>query len=216
MIHRILGIVVFAVATIAAYAADPDLISPANRLAPDAVAWRDLAAQFQHHGDVTADFEEQRFFPFRKEPIVLRGEVRVSAAHGLSLHYTAPEERTIVLDDHGVLTREPTGQSAPPPMDPRATVANAALLHVLRFDFAALAGDYELYGRRDGANWSLALVPRAAEVRRALGDMFVSGEADTVRQIKLWRSARQHVDIAVAAPRPEQPFTAEEVGRYFR
>jgi hypothetical protein len=196
-------------------AAESELIAPANRMPAGAPGWQDLAKRFREHGDVTADFEERRYFPFRTEPVVLKGEVRVSSQHGLSLHYTAPEERTVVLDEHGLLTREPGGRGAPP-MDPRAAVANEALLRVLRFDFASLERDFEIYGRRDGDAWSLALEPRAAEVRRALGVMRVSGEADTVRRIELRHDPKQHIDIMISAPRPAHAFTPEELQLFFR
>lgn len=216
MRRGILGGCFSLVLTAAALAAEPgSLIEPGQRLVPDAPEWRDLVAQFSAAPDTTADFEEKRFFPFRKEPTVLRGEVRVSHARGLSLHYLAPDERTMILDDRGMLLREGARDKAPP-ADPRATAANDALRHILRFEFAALADKFELYGRREAATWSLALVPRDEAVKKAIGDIFVSGEAATVRTIELRRSARQHVDIAIAAPRATTAFSAEELRRFFR
>jgi outer membrane lipoprotein-sorting protein len=191
------------------------LISAGHKLAPDAPAWRDLVEKFAQQPDTTADFEERRVFPFRREPVVLKGEVRVSRPRGLSLHYTAPEEHTIVFDDRGMIVRDPAGQKAPPP-DPRANVANEALLLVLRLDFAALAKGFELYGRREGDAWSLGLVPRDEAVKRAIGDIHVGGENATVRRIELRRSAKQHITILIEAPRSTATFTAEELARFFR
>jgi hypothetical protein len=193
----------------------PPLISPTHQLAADAPAWRDLVQKFSQQPDTTADFEERRVFPFRKEPVVLKGEVRVSRARGLSLHYTAPEERTMVFDDRGMVVRDPAGQKSPPP-DPRANVANEALLLVLRLDFAALAKGFELYGRREGDVWSLGLVPRDPAVKKAIGDIHVGGDGATVRRIELRRSARQHIDILIEAPRSTAAFSAEELQRFFR
>lgn len=189
-------------------------IEPANRLSPDAPAWRDLVARFAQQPDTLADFEEQRFFPFRKEPVVLRGEVRVSQARGLSLRYTAPEERVMILDTAGMLLRDAAGQQTPP--DARAAAANRALLQVLRLDFAALEKDFEVYGRRDDYAWALALVPRDEGLRRSMGNIFVRGEAMSVRTIALRRSAKQHVDIAITTPRASAAFSADEVKKYFR
>lgn len=205
-----------AMASAFAFAAEGDsLIHPRFNLVPEAPEWRELTAQFARRPDQVADFEEQRFFPFRKEPIVVKGEVRVSPQRGLSLHYTAPDERIIIIDDRGMLLREPKGKESPPP-DPRATLANEALRHILRFDFAALAPNFELFGQRERVAWSLALVPRTATVRRAIGNIFVQGEGDFVRRIELHKSAKQHIDIVMAPPRPAAAFTAEEIQRYFR
>lgn len=193
----------------------PPLIAPANRLAADAPAWQDLGRKFAHQPDTLANFEEQRVFPFRREAVVLKGEVRVSGARGLSLHYTAPEERTIVVDEKGILVREGAGQKSPP-ADPRAAAANQALLLVLRFDFAALEKSFEVYGRRDGDVWSLGLVPRDDAVRKAIGDIHVGGDGAAVRRIELRRSAKQHIDILIEPPRATTPFSAEDLARFFR
>jgi hypothetical protein len=64
--------------------------------------------------------------------------------------------------------------------------------------------------------WTLALVPRAEELRRTLGAIIITGEADLVRRIELRRSAVQRVEILVGDPRPQTPFTAEELHRFFR
>ena len=194
--------------------ADP-LVSPEHRLAPAAPEWSDLIDAFAHNPDVAADFAERRFFPFKKEPVALRGEVRVSATRGLSLHYTAPEERTVILDAQGVFIRAAAGEKAPP-ADPRAAAANEALLHVLRFDFAALAKDFELYGQRDGTAWKLALVSRTEALRRSVGQITVAGEAATIRHIEIRRTAKQAIEIVIEPPRPSAAFTAEELKRYFR
>lgn len=193
----------------------PDIpLEPANRVVAGAPEWRDLIARFARQPDAIAEFEERRFFPFRKEPVVLRGEVRVSRTRGLSLHYTAPEERIVVVDQQGILMRAADGATSPP--DPRGAAGVAALLHILRFDFVALEKDFETYGRRDGAAWSLVLVPRAESTRRAMGNIHVSGDSGVVRTIELRRSAKQHIDIAMSAPRSPVTFPAEEVKRYFR
>jgi glycosyltransferase involved in cell wall biosynthesis/outer membrane lipoprotein-sorting protein len=191
-----------------------DLIVPEHRLPPAATEWSDLIAAFAGNGDITAGFTEQRHFPFKKEPVELRGEVRVSRPRGLSLQYTAPDERTVILDDHGVLIRAPAGEKTPP-ADPRAAAANAALLKVLRFDLAALEQDFELYGRRDGPAWTLGLVPRTDALRRSVGRITVTGEAAAISRIEIRRTARQAIVIAIGPPRRVK-FGGEEVERYFR
>ncbi len=178
-------------------------------------AWMNLAADFSKNPEVLADFSERRFFPFKKAPVELAGEVRVSATRGLSLHYTAPEERTVILDAQGVLIRAPVGEKAPPP-DPRATAANEALLHLLHFDFAALEHDFTLEGRRDSEKWTLALLPRTDALRHSVGKITATGEAATIRHIEIRRTAKQAIEITIAAPRPSAAFTPDEIRRFFR
>jgi hypothetical protein len=194
---------------------DDPLVNPAHRLPPAAPAWSDLVAAFAHNPDTTADFTEQRKFPFKKNPVELKGEVRVSATRGLSLHYTVPEDRTVILDEAGVLVRAPAGEKAVP-ADPRAAAANEALLHVLRFDFGGLEKDFELYGERDEAAWTLALVPRTETLRRSVGRITVTGEGVAIRRIEIRRTPTQAIEIAIAPPRPPAAFSAGELKLFFR
>jgi len=210
------GLALLLVVTAAGRGAAPDpLVNPAHRLPPAAPEWADLAGAIARQPDTLAEFSESRRFPFKKDPVELQGEVRVSTAHGLSLHYTAPEERVVILDERGVVLRSRTGDTTPP-ADARADGANDALRRILRFDLAALEKDFDLYGARDGAAWTLALVTRDPAQRKTIDRITVAGEGEAVRRIGLWRAARQVVEIRLAPPHPPAPFTAEELKRYFR
>lgn len=212
---RAAGVLLGLLCALPAPAAESDpLVRPEHRLEPTAPAWRDLIAAFGHNPDSTAEFTEQRFFPFKQQPVELQGESRVSATRGLSLHYTKPEDRTVILDEKGVLLRAPAGEKAPA-ADPRAAAANAALLNVLRFDFAALEQDFEIYGEREGEAWQLALVPRTDGLRRSVGRIAVAGSGVTVSRIEIRRSARQAIVIVLGEPR-RAAFTAAELKQYFR
>ncbi len=202
--------------TLSAQAADSDpLATPAHRLSPDDPAWKELAGGLQQRPSVTADFTELRRFSFKKTPTALKGEVRVSAEHGLSLHYLEPEEQVVIYDEAGVLVRTAKGERRPP-SEPEAIAANRALLAVLRLDLRPLAETFELYGQRTGAAWTLDLVPRAAELQRTLGQITVDGVGATVRRIEFRRSLSQRVEILVDPPRSLAPFSADELHRFFR
>jgi hypothetical protein len=198
-------------------AAESDsLVKPEHRLDAANPAWSDLLAKIDDRPDGSARFEERRFFPFKKTPTVLTGEVRVSRTRGLSLHYVEPDDRTVIIDERGPLIREHRGETVPP-SDPRAAAANTAMLHLLRFNLPALAETFDIYGERKDTAWTLVLVPRADALRRTLGQITVTGENVTVRRIELRRSATQRIEILVAPPRsPAVPFTAEELRLYFR
>ncbi|HTL68539.1 MAG TPA: glycosyltransferase [Lacunisphaera sp.] len=193
---------------------DP-LVAPSHRLGPAAPGWRDLVGAFAHNTDVAATFTERRYFPFKSAPVELAGVVRVSPTHGLSLHYAAPANLTVILDAEGMLRRSAAGERSPP-ADPRAAGATAALRHIVRLDLAALEPDFELYGEREGATWSLALVPRSESLRRSVGRITVSGAAATIRRVEIRRTPQQSVEILIDPPEPPAVFTREELRRYFR
>ncbi|HEY4301769.1 MAG TPA: glycosyltransferase [Candidatus Didemnitutus sp.] len=190
------------------------LINPAHRITPGAAGWSVLADRIAHAADLEAPFTEQRFFPFKRDPVELHGEVRVSPTRGLSLHYRVPDERIVILDGKGVVIRA-TGDTAPPE-DPRAGAVNQALLHILQFDFAALARDFDLYGDMSDQGWSLDLVPRTSAQRHAFSRISVSGRDVVVHHIELFHSAHQRIEIEIGEPRPATPFTPDEVRRFFR
>lgn len=201
---------------VAGHAAEP-AAKPQSPVLPDDPAWRDLREAFAR-GPATgvSDFEERRWFAFKKTPTVLHGVARVSAQRGLSLAYAGPPPRIVIVDDRGLLLRE-EGRDSVPPADARAGAANGVLLHLLRFDLRALAEEFEIAGERTGAAWRLTLLPRTEALRRTLGEIAVAGEDTDVRRIELRRSATQRVEILIAPPRLSGvPFTAEELRLFFR
>ena len=121
----------------------------------------------------------------------------------------------MINDETGVLVRTAKGDRRPP-SEPEATAANRAMLAVLRLDLRPLAETFELYGRRTGSAWALALVPRTEQLRRTLGQITVEGEGATVRRIEFRRSLTQRVEILVEAPRSLAAFSADELHRFFR
>lgn len=211
---RLAAVTLFLFGCSSVRAVDPAVINPANRIDPAAAEWGRLASSVARDPRIEATFQEFRHFAFRTAPVALRGIVRVSADQGLSLQYTEPEERLVIVDRGGMLLRDRNGNQ-PAPADPRASAANEALLHILRLNLSALAAAHDVYGRREGDDWLLALVPRDEAVRRAIGDIFVEGHGATVRRIELRRSERQRIEIRIDAPR-EVTSTPDQWKRYFR
>jgi len=196
--------------------AEPDpLVNPSHLVAAAAPAWADLRTGFAHHPDTTADFTERRFFPFKREPVLLTGEVRVSATRGLSLRYLTPDQHTLIVDGQGLVDRTAEGEKKAP-ADPAAAMMNAVLLNLTRFDLPALAADFDLYGQRDDPAWTLVLVPRQDPLRSHLSRITAAGEGLTIRRIEIRRTATEAVEIIIAPPRWPAAFTADELTRYFR
>ena len=187
------------------------LVDPAND-----PAWRGLLAQLAPNKTRQSRFEERRTFPFRKEPVVLTGEIRIVPELGLSLRYLTPEARTLIVDAKGLLMRDDQGRDRAPPNDSRAQAATSALVRVLRFDLAALQKDFAVHGRRDGAAWSLAFVARDPAFVNLLGTLTVSGENGALRTIEMIKSPTQRIEILIRDTVEDVLFTGDTLKRFFR
>lgn len=205
-------------------AADATAALPPGLVAPETVltnperdpAWRELVAKLAPTKTRQSSFEERRYFPFRKAPIVLQGEIRIVPELGLSLRYLEPEPRILIVDAKGLLMRDAEGRERTPPADSRAQAATSALVHVLRFDLGALQKEFAVHGRRDGSAWALAFVPRDPAFANLLGALVVSGERDALRKIEMIKSPTQRIEITVRDTKEDVIFTGDTLRRFFR
>jgi glycosyltransferase involved in cell wall biosynthesis len=173
--------------------------------------WLGLALSLESRPSVYSTFTEDRYFPFHKKTAELKGEVRIDPRRGLSLHYTQPTERIVVMDDQGVLLRE-NGRDSTPPAGAKGPTD--AMLGVLRLDFASLAQHYSLYGVHGGGSWELEL--SSDGTAGAPGRVYVLGMGGVVTRIILRESEKQRIDIVIDPPHEPAPFSAAILRRYFR
>jgi hypothetical protein len=197
-------------------AAVPAAPGPELTIGENDAAWRPLFVALAAQGGVYSTFTEHRWFSVRKEPVVLRGELRHSADRGLSLRYMKPEEQVLVVDARGLLMRSADGRTRSMAADPRAPRIDAALLPVLRFDLPALVKLFSLRAARDGEDWRLDFAPRTPELARSLSTLVVEGTGESVRRLEFRRSAKQRVEVLIEETRIGVTFTPEEEKRFFR
>lgn len=194
------------------------LLSPGNRLSDPTSdsAWRPLFEKLAPHRTRQSSFEERRYFPFRRAPVVFRGEIRIVPDRGLSLRYLEPEPQVMIVDEKGLLMRGADGRERAAPTDSRAQAATSALVSVLRFDVASLQQEFEVYGQRDGATWMLAFVPRDTALTALIGTILVSGVDMTLARIEMIKSPTQRIEITLSDTREGMLFTGDTLRRYFR
>jgi hypothetical protein len=194
------------------------LVSPETRLIDPAndPVWRELFAQLAPNKTRQSSFEERRYFPFRKAPVVLQGEIRIVPELGLSLRYLQPEPRIMIVDAKGLLFRDDEGRERAAPSDSRAQAATSALVQVLRFDFEVLKKEFDVHGRRDAQKWTLAFVPRDPTFTNLLGVLSVSGEQNALRKIEMIKSPTQRIEITIKDTQEDVLFTADTIRRFFR
>jgi hypothetical protein len=195
-----------------------ELVSPQTLLADpmrDPV-WKELFEKLAPNKTRQSTFEERRYFPFRKTPVVLKGEIRIVPDVGLSLRYLEPEPHVMIVDAKGLLVRGADGRERAAPSDSRAQAATSALVNVLRFDFAALQQQFTVHGRRDEKTWSLAFVPKDPTFAELLGILTVAGEGNRLTRIEMIKSPTQRIEIAIGDTIEDVLFTGDTLRRFFR
>lgn len=179
-------------------------------------AWAPLFAQLAPNKNRQSNFEEHRYFPFRKTPTILKGEIRIMPDRGLSLRYLEPEAHTLIVDKEGLLMRNDEGRQRAAPSDSRAQQAIGALMSVLRFDVAELEKNFTIYGRRAGDAWSLSFVPRETSLRDLTGTLRVHGTGAHLDRIEMVKSDKQRIEILITDTQDNVLFPANVIARFFR
>lgn len=193
-------------------------LAPGPRLIPgrDDATWHGLFAKLASEGAVRATFTEERFFPFRRAPIVLHGVMRHAPGHGLSLQYTDPEPQVVIVDEHGLILRDAHGHVREMPADPSAPRMDTVLLPVLRFDLPALLRYFDLRAARQGDAWRIDFDPATPDLARQLSTVTVFGRGDQIARLEFRRAANERVVVAIHRTETHVTFSPQELKRYFR
>jgi hypothetical protein len=191
---------------------------PISPLTPELAKgdWAPLLNALAAKGPVQASFTERRFFPFRHDPTVLSGVLRVSPERGLSLQYIEPAASVLIADGSGILVRDEPGHDRPMPADSRQAGAIASLLPIMRFDLAALFPRFDIRAQRLGPDWRFEFSAKDPVAAEALGLITVVGTGQDVRHLEFKRSERQRIEIDVEGTRAGTAFTAGELREFFR
>lgn len=195
-----------------------DLAKPEFRLTPgeNDAPWRQLIDDLKAKPPLRALFVENRYFPFRKEPAKLAGEIRLDPTRGLSLHYATPDDRLMVVDSKGGFMADERGRRRELPADPRAQAATTALLNVLNFDLPALSKNFTIYAARDGNDWRFTFVPQPGPLASVLNPITITGANGLLQTIEMRKSGSQRVEIIIGETTTGVTFDEAELKRFFR
>lgn len=179
-------------------------------------AWRGLFTALSQPKNRFSRFEERRYFPFREQPVVLHGEIRIIPDRGLSLSYAGPKAHVIIIDQQGVLMRDERGRERSAPEDGRARAVTSALSHILKFDLAALEKEFVIHGLRDGDAWTLGFAPRDEALAGLLGTLIVHGRQTALDRIEMIKSDQQRIEILITSTESDVIFPMDVLKRFFR
>lgn len=206
-----------------AFHASPFLsaVPPAERgpvIEPGTTAeqWNWLFSALAAKGATYSTFTENRFFAMRKDPVVLRGEMRLIPERGLSLRYTEPEETLTIIDTQGLLLRDAKGRERRIKAGTRDAGLVTALLPVMRFDIAELFNQFTVHAARDGGDWRFDFVPLNEKLAGALGAIVVTGAGTEIKAINFNTSPKLRVEVLIGEAKTGMTFTEAELQTYFR
>jgi hypothetical protein len=187
-------------------------------LTPEGAAgeWRPLVASLATKGPIQATFTELRYFPFRREPMVLHGVLRTSPEKGVSLQYIDPVSNVLVADAAGLIIRDQSGRSREISAASREGGAIASLLPIMRFDLPALFPRFVIRVRKSDLGWQFEFTPRDADAATSLGAITLAGAGNEVSHLEFKRSDSQRVEIEVGKTQTGVVFTPTEQAKYFR
>ncbi len=194
------------------------LFAPGQRVDPARVPaeWQKVLDRLHAQGELSARFEEHRYFPFKHDPVKFSGEMRLSETRGLSLNYLRPDPSIMIVDTNGILLRDGRGRERAAPSDPRATAAIDTLLRVMRFDLPALAEKFDIFAAGDEHFWHFGLRPKNPKATPGVTEVVVDGEDAHVRRLILRESPWQRVEIATDHVQTGLHFSPADSVRFFR
>ncbi len=189
---------------------------PEIRTPGETTAWAPLLRRLAARSPIQSTFTERRWFFFRREPVVLEGELRFSRTLGLSLHYTRPTDHTLIIDRSGMVMRDAKGHDRVPPSDNHVAELAESMLAIMRFDLHSLMTEFVLHAARSDGTWRIDLTPRAKQERRILQDITVFGAGDEVTRLIFEHSRRERVEVDITESHTLPAFSAADLKRYFR
>ena len=199
----------------------PRVFAPANQLSPGKplpFTLRQVFHRLEHDRTEQIPFTEVRTFAISKNPLRQTGTLRSGKELGLSLAYEGARPHTIIVDDKGLIDRQPGGHER------QVTVADhpelAALtdlyLNLLRGNAEKLFEYADVYFTGTAQSWEMGLVSHDANVAKRAGRVVISGGAHFVTRLEnlLPNGESRVLDLGKVERNPK--FTPETVQTYFR
>lgn len=147
---------------------------------------------------VESEFRESRHRGFRRVPADFRGTMRWDAELGLSLSYSEPRTQVMLIRSDAVFQSQRGRSPRRMPSSEESDFLRAILLDVFRFDRAVWEASFDIVAEFDEDRWSILLNPlEDSEVAGMVERIEISGEADAVRQLEIWRDERSRVEIEI-------------------
>jgi outer membrane lipoprotein-sorting protein len=144
------------------------------------------AAQLRKARTLQGTFRQSRHLRELPRPLIASGEFVFARDLGVYWHTTQPFDSVIVLNDAGMVQIDEGATAMRMSADEQPAVRLIGNLFTALFtlDVTRLGHDFDLYGTREGTQWTIGLKPRASTVAGVIRQVTVTG-SDDVEQVEL-------------------------------
>ncbi len=196
------------------------LFTPANQVPPGKLPFtlRKVFHRLSHDQSESMSFVEVRTFAISKNPLKQNGNLRSSKEHGLSLSYESAKPHVIVVDDKGLIDRQPDGHERQVTVADHPEVATLTdlYLNLLRGNADKLFQYADVYFAGTAQAWQMGLVSHDANLAKRVGKVVVSGNGRNITKLEnlLPNGESRTLEFGHVTRNPK--YGPDEVQKYFR
>ena len=199
---------------------DPALFTPANQVQAGRIPHLLLRVfrRLAHDQSAQIPFTESRQFAISRQPVRQTGVLRSSKDHGLSMAYEGPKPRVLIIDEKGLIERQPDGHERQVSVADHPELAGLTdlYLNLLRgnadklFDFANVYFTGTVHG------WQLGLDPKDPSMAKRTGRVVINGSAREMHQIENVSQNGDTRTLDLGAVERNPKFSPDTITAYFR
>ena len=195
--------------------ADGNRVADPAKLPP---ALRSIFSRLAEADTAVIPFVENRRMGIIKRPVELTGTMRYSRKAGLSIAYETPKPRVLIIDDVGLIERQPDGRERRLAVTdrPELGVLTNIYLNLLRGRSAGLFGACEVYFSGNASAWQMGLIPKDESLRRHTGRVLIGGAGREIAQISNLLENGDQRTLRLSKSEIDAKFSSSIIQSYFR
>ena len=197
------------------------VFAPNNQLAPGKplpFTLRQVFHRLEHDRTEQIPFTEVRTFAISNKPLRQTGTLRSAKELGLSLAYEGAKPHTIIVDDKGLIDRQPGGHERQVTIadHPELAALTDLYLNLLRGNAEKLFDYADVYFAGTAQAWEMGLVPHDVNVAKRAGNVVITGGGHFVTRLenRLPDGGSRVLELGRTERNPK--FAPDVVQTYFR
>ena len=196
------------------------LFVPANQVQPAKVPFtlRKAFHRLAHDRTESMTFAETRTFAISKNPLRQNGTLRSSKDYGLSLAYESARPHVIIVDDKGLIERQPDGRERQVTVadHPELGTLTDLYLNLLRGNADKLFAYADVFFTGSAQVWQMGLVPHDANLARRVGKVVVSGGGRDILRLENILPNGESRTLEFGKVERNPVYSADVIQKFFR